>query len=296
MVHRLEAVPVLKEEAELGECPVWDERENVLWWIDWSQGVVYRSDLTSGASRPYQAGPSLAAVALTPSGRVALALDHGFAELDPGSGRVRELARAEPAGTASRMCDGKCDARGRFWAGTMALDEQSPLGALFVMENDGRVRRVLDDVVISNGLCWSLDDSRFYYVDSATGRIDVFEFELAGGTIAHRAPFVEIPAEEGTPDGLMIDGDGYLWVALWDGWQVRRYDPLGELDAIVEVPVARPTCCTLGGAGLQDLIITTAMPDGADERRAQPLAGSVFRVRVDCPGRPAHRCRYEPRH
>ena len=213
MTRTLEAVPILEDKAELGESPVWDEEEGVLWWIDWAQGLVYRTDVVAKESNTFHVGRSVAAVALSPTGRVALALGHGFAELDPVSGHVRELGRAEPDETETRMCDGKCDASGRFWAGTMALDERSPLGALFVMETDGRVRRVLDEVVVSNGLCWSLDNTKFYYIDTATRRIDVFDFDLARGTIANRAAVVEIPSGEGDPDGLTIDCEGYLWVS-----------------------------------------------------------------------------------
>jgi len=292
-LRTLEAAAILEDRAELGECPVWDDRENVLWWIDWARGFVYRSDVVAGVSTAVRVGASVSAVAMAPAGRVALALEHGFAELDPGSGRVRELGRAEPDGAETRMCDGKCDARGRFWAGTMALDERSPIGALFVMEPDGRVRRVLDDVICSNGLCWSEDNTKFYYIDSATCRIDVFDFDLAQGTLANRATVVQIPPGDGSPDGLTIDREGYLWVALWDGWQVRRYSPTGELDTIVELPVARPTSCALGGPDLRDLFVTTAMPDSADERSDQTLAGAVFRARADAPGRPAYHCRYE---
>jgi len=292
-MRTLEAAPILEERAELGECPLWDDEENVLWWIDWARGFVYRSDVVAGVSTAFHVGTSVSAVAVAPAGRVALVLEHGFAELDPGSGRVRVLGRAEPDEIETRMCDGKCDAGGRFWAGTMALDERSPIGALFVMETDGRVRRVLDDVICSNGLCWSEDDTKFYYIDSATGRIDVFDYDLAQGTIANRAAVVEIPAGDGSPDGLTIDCEGYLWVALWDGWEVRRYGPTGELDTIVKLPVARPTSCALGGTDLRDLFITTALPGSAEERRDQPLAGTVFRVRVEVPGRPAHRCGYE---
>ena len=290
MVRTLQAVPALTDRAELGESPVWDERDSVLWWIDWALGTVYRSDVAARRSETFSVGGSLAALALSPTGRIALALGHGFAALDPGSGRVRELARAEAEETETRMCDGKCDSRGRFWAGTMALDERSPTGALFVLEIDGTVRRVLNGVVVSNGLCWSMDDTRFYYIDSATGRIDAFDFDLTHGSIANRTPLVRIPEGDGDPDGLTIDREGYLWVALWNGWQVRRYSPAGALDTVIELPVARPTCCTFGGPQLRDLFITTAMPDAPDERRDQPLAGTVFSVRVEVPGRPAARC------
>ncbi|MFA4965271.1 MAG: SMP-30/gluconolactonase/LRE family protein [Thermoleophilia bacterium] len=294
MEVRGEAVPAFEQRAELGECPVWDAAGQALWWIDWALGIVYRSDVATGVSISFPAGPSLAALAPTPSGRLALALGHGFGALDPSSGRVRDLARAEPDEVATRMCDGKCDAQGRFWAGTMALDERSPIGALFVLETDGRVRRVLDGVVVSNGLGWSPQGTRLYYIDTATGRVDGFDFDPARGTITNRAPLIEIPSSEGAPDGLTVDREGCLWIALWDGWQVRRYSPGGELDTVIELPVARPTCCALGGRDLRDLFITTAPPDSESAREAQPLAGRVLRAHATVPGLPAHACAYAP--
>lgn len=287
-LRTFEAAPALGRRAELGESPFWDAAEHALWWIDWSGGVVYRSDVVAGTTASFPVGPDVAAIAPAPGGRIAVALGHGFAELDPGTGQVRALALAEPEDTPTRMCDGKCDAEGRFWAGTMALDGSSPIGTLFALEPDGEVRRVLEGVTVSNGLCWSPDDTVFYYVDTATNRIDRFDFDLTAGTITGRRVLVEIAADEGAPDGLTIDAEGHLWVALWDGGQVRRYSPDGELDAVVELPVARPTCCALGGSDGRDLFITTAMPDSAAEREAQPLAGRVFVARAEVPGAPAH--------
>lgn len=292
-MRTVEAAPILDERAELGEGPLWDEREGVLWWIDWATGLVFRSDVAAGTSDSFRVGPTVSAVALSRGNRVALALGHGFAELDPATGLVRDLATAEPSEIETRMNDGKCDAAGRFWAGTMSLDGHSPIGGLFVMETGGLVRRVLDDVICSNGLCWSADDAKFYYVDSGLGRIDVFDFDLETGTLANRDVVVDIAPGDGDPDGLTIDRDGYLWVALWDGWQVRRYSPGGDLDTVIDMPVARPTCCALGGSDLRDLYITTAMPDSAGERRDQTLGGSLFRARVDVPGRVANRCGHE---
>jgi sugar lactone lactonase YvrE len=272
---------------------MWDEENGALWWIDWTRGVLYESDLVRGSSRAFQAGPDLAAVAPWRTGHLILALGHGFAELNCEDGSVREIARVESENVETRMCDGKCDAHGRFWAGTMALDERSHVGALFVMETDGKVRCAIEDVVVSNGLCWSPDNAKFYYVDSATGRIDAFDFDLANGTITNRSPFVQFTAAEGTPDGMTIDRDGFLWVALWDGGEVRRYSPRGRLDTVVALPVARPTCCALGGEELRDLYITTAMPDSHEERHRQPTSGSLFRAQVDVPGLPTNRCRYQ---
>lgn len=289
MTSKLQAEPVLSIKAELGESPVWDEASDVLWWVDWSGGTVFRSDVRAGASVSFDVGADVAAVALTTSSGVVLAQSHGFTALDPTSGAVRTIANAEAADSPTRMCDAKPDPEGRFWGGTTALDGVSPVGGLYVLERDGRVRRVLDNVAVSNGLGWSPDHTTFYYIDSATQRVDAFDFDAAAGSISNRRMLVAVPPEEGMPDGLCVDGEGGVWVALWDGWQVRRYTPDGDLDVIVELPVARPTCCAFGGKDLSDLFITTAEPDSAEEREAQPLAGRVFAVRQDIAGRPADR-------
>jgi sugar lactone lactonase YvrE len=283
-----ELTPVFDVSAELGECPVWDPRTGSLWWIDWAKGFVYRSDVTSGDTVSYFAGASLSAVAPSPSGLVGLALGHGYSALDPTTGEVRPVAGAEIEQAETRMNDGKCDSKGRFWAGTMAMDGTSAIGALFVLETDGRVRRVLDRVICSNGVGWSADNSTFYYIDSGTYRVDVFDFDLESGTLSNRATLIQLQEHEGQPDGLTVDAEGHLWVALWDGGQVRRYSPTGELCSTIMLPVSRPTCCAFGGADLRDLYITTAMPDAAEERQKQPLAGRVFRTRVETPGVLSH--------
>jgi sugar lactone lactonase YvrE len=283
-----DVTPTFDVSAELGECPIWDPSSRSLWWIDWANGLVYRSDATSGATTSYSVGASVSAVAPSASGLVGLALGHGYSALDPTTGEVRLLARAEAEQSETRMNDGKCDARGRFWAGTMAMDGASRIGALFVLEADRRVRRVLDRVICSNGMGWSADNSTLYYIDSGTYRIDVFDFDLESGTLSNRSTLIQLREEEGQPDGLITDSDGYLWVALWDGWQVRRYSPTGELCSTIRLPVSRPTCCALGGEDLRDLYITTGMPDSAEERQAQPLAGRVFTTRVETPGVLSH--------
>jgi sugar lactone lactonase YvrE len=283
-----ELTPAFEVAAELGECPVWDPSSRSLWWIDWANGFVYRSDVASGDTTSYYAGAALSAVAPSPSGLVGLALGHGYAALSPTTGEVRPVARAEIEQAETRMNDGKCDAKGRFWAGTMAMDGASAIGALFALEVDGRVRRVLDGVICSNGMGWSADNSTFYYIDSGTYRIDVCDFDLESGTVSNRSTLIQLREDEGQPDGLIVDADGHLWVALWDGWQVRRYSPAGDLLCTVELPVARPTCCALGGHDLRDLYITTAMPDAAEDRQAQPLAGRVFTTRVETPGVLSH--------
>jgi sugar lactone lactonase YvrE len=172
----------------------------------------------------------------------------------------------------------------------MALDERPGAGALYRLSVDGTVERMLPEVSISNGIGWTGDNRRMYFIDSPTQRIDVFDFDVEAGTICNRRPFVSIPPGSGVPDGLTLDADDFVWVALWRGGAVHRYTPDGELDLIVRVPVTHPTSCAFGGPDLRDLYITTAsiaLSDG--ERARQGMAGDLFRCRPGPTGRVPYR-------
>ena len=283
---------VLDAKAELGEGPVWDPDAACLYFVDIERGRVHRYDPDSVSSRSYEVGAMVGAVALTAAGDLLLAVRDGFARLDPRSGDVRPIAGVKADCADRRMNDGKCDPAGRFWAGTMAIDERRGAGALYRLDPDGRVHRMLDEVSISNGLDWSLDGRLMYYVDTPTQSIDVFDFDVATGAIANRRSLARVPSEAGWPDGLTLDADGCVWVALWSGGAVHRYAPDGTLDRVLTVPVAYPTSCAFGGPDFCDLYITTAARAlTSEERLRAPLAGGLFRCRPGVQGRAANRFR-----
>jgi sugar lactone lactonase YvrE len=200
-----------------------------------------------------------------------------------------------------RMNDGKCDPQGRFWAGSMAFSGAPGRGALYRLDPDLTVTRVLDRCTISNGLDWSDDGGRLYYIDSGVPGVDVFDFDGATGTIANRRRVVDVPNDEDAPagatapDGMTIDAEGFLWVAVWGGGEVRRFTTTGELDAVVEMPVACPTSVAFGGDDLADLYITSMTPDRTakdgrtpvDVWDPKPSEGALFRCRPGVAGRPA---------
>jgi sugar lactone lactonase YvrE len=159
----------------------------------------------------------------------------------------------------------------------MQLEHERGAGALFRLDATGAAETMLTRVTISNGIAWSPDDTTMYYVDTTTRGIDAFDYDANAGTIARRRRLLTIEKSAGHPDGLIVDADGCIWVALWEGWAVRRYAPDGTLLAVVEIPVARVTKPAFGGDALSDLYVTTASPDEPDD--AQPHAGGVFRVR-----------------
>jgi sugar lactone lactonase YvrE len=282
---------VLDARAELGEGPRWDSRRQRLLWVDILRGRVHAFTPSTGACRNRSVGRPVGALACTatPDGSAVLAVAGGFARLDVDAGTFQMLAAVEADRPENRMNDGACDGAGRFWAGTMALDERPGAGALYRLDPDLTVHTMLTGVTISNGLDWSPDGRRMYYVDSPTRRIDMFDYDVATGDIANRRTLVDVPADAGVPDGLTVDASGFVWVALWGGAALRRYAPDGTLERAVALPVTHPTSCAFGGAALDELYVTSArVALTAEERAGQPQAGGVLRLRPGVVGRPAH--------
>jgi len=280
---------VLDARADLGEGPVWDSRTNRLAWVDIMAARLNFFDPASGATASFETGQPIGAAVPRASGGFVLALQSGFAHLDLESGHVEPLASFDGARPEVRMNDGKCDAAGRFWAGTMAFDFRPGAGALYRLDPGLGVNTIVPGVTISNGLDWTLDGQAMYYVDTPTGRIDLFDFDPLTGAIANRRPFVEIPPSAGSPDGMTVDSAGNIWLALWGGSAVRCYSPQGLLERVVEVPASQVTSCAFGGPDLADLYITSARGGLTPEQlERQPHAGSVFRVRPGVSGRPAN--------
>ncbi|HET6310356.1 MAG TPA: SMP-30/gluconolactonase/LRE family protein [Candidatus Nitrosotalea sp.] len=272
--------------AELGEGPIWDVRSGRIAWVDILGRRIHLTDSVTGATESIETPLQVGAIAPRPKGGFVAALQDGFWVI--GDGPARRIATVPEARPGLRFNDGKCDPAGRFWAGTMAYDQAAGAAALYRLDAEGRPTRVIDGVTISNGIDWSIDGTAMYYVDSPLHRIDVFDFEPATGEIANRRVAIQIPREAGTPDGLTIDADGGIWVALWGGSVVHRYLD-GRLDQVIKLPVSKPTSCAFGGAELDELYVTSASEGLSDmDRRTQPLAGALFRIRTGIRGLPAH--------
>jgi sugar lactone lactonase YvrE len=276
MVERLEAELVLDARAELGEGPVWDDRTGRLVWVDILGRALHALDPRTGADEVLDVGALVGAAVPRAAGGWMLAVQDGFARLPDWEGGPELVAPVEADVPDNRFNDGKCDRAGRFWAGTMALDERDGAGALYRLDGDGRVTRVIAGVGISNGLAWSADDTRMYYVDSLTGRVDVLDYDAATGEVADRRPAVTLEPGAPLPDGMSIDAEGRLWVALFGGGAVRCYAPDGTLEAEVAVDASQVTSCAFGDEDLGTLYITSA---ARAVRDAEPHAGGVFRVR-----------------
>jgi len=262
----------VRANAKLAEGPRWDAATGRLLWVD-IEGCELHV-LESGEDRAIGLDAMVGVAAPTSSGAVLVALADRLALVDLADESVRTLVRL-PHGPGLRSNDGACDAAGRFWIGTMGLDETPGAGALY--RYDGRLERVLDEVTLSNGIGWTRDDTRMYYIDSPVQRVDIFDFEVASGRIDDRRPFVSIDESEGIPDGLTVDDEGGVWVALYGGSCVHRYDESGRLDAVLEVPALNVTSCCFGGDDGRSLFVTTAAPDG-----------NVYVTQPGVSGPPAH--------
>lgn len=272
----------------LGEGPWWDARTGTLLWVDIDGRLVQRYDPLSGRTSARELDQMASAVVARAAGGLALAMEDGVWVTDTDAGIARRIAAVEADDPLTRLNDATCDSAGRLWVGSMARDARPRAGALYRVDPDASVERVLVDVTISNGIDWSTDGRFMYYVDSAMRRVDVLDYDMATGHASRRRTLIELPEDAGLPDGMTVDGEGYLWVAMWDGWSVRRYSPAGDLDRIVRLPVSRVTSCAFGGADLDDLYITSASTGLSEvEKKDQPLAGGLFAVRPGVRGREA---------
>jgi sugar lactone lactonase YvrE len=287
MTRVLEAEVAVPAQCQLGEGPVWDPDRGLLWWVDILAGHVHSINPSTGARTRFDAGDAVGAVGLTRSGGLVLALADGF-ELARADGQ--DLTRVPGFSidrTVLRFNDGKPDPWGNFIAGTMACDESgNPPGGLYRLSPDGEVTELFGDVGLSNGLDWTDDRRLFYYADSTIGRVDLFDTDPDTGALSGRRPFVTVPESEGVPDGLTLDAEGCLWLAVWDSGELRRYTPDGRLDTVVRLPARQVTSAAFGGPDLGTLYITTASEGLTPAERAeQPHAGDIFACAPGVSGR-----------
>lgn len=278
--------------AELGEGAVWHPHRQSLFWVDILGKKIHEASPDSGTTLTRPVPQYIGALVPTTRGDLLVALQDGIHRYDLAALTTTPFAcPPEHSAGAIRFNDAKCDPRGRLWAGTMALDEAPGRGALYRIDPDGSTRRMRDQVTVSNGLAWSPDHRTLYYIDSPTRTVQAFDYDDATGDLHRPRIAIDTSTVTGFPDGCTIDVEGNLWIAFWDGWCVRRWDPLrGRLLDTVKLPVARVTTCTFGGPRLDTLYITSAacrLDEAA--RRAQPEAGYVFAAQVGTSG-PAADC------
>jgi sugar lactone lactonase YvrE len=272
--------------AELGEGPYWDAESSTLLWVDIIGGLLHRTDPVTGDTRTADVGAPLSVALPALDGGVVLARKSELILRGTNGGERVIASTADPDGI--RFNDGSVDPDGRVFIGSMDTNESDQLGQLYRLEPDGTLAAEVTLVTVSNGIGWSPAADLMYYVDSPTRRIDVFTYHPSVGGLADRRLFVDLSDVAGVPDGLTVDADGYVWVAQNGGGELRRFAPSGLLDAVVALPVSKPTSCAFGGEGLTDLFVTTAREKlSAEQLAAQPLAGRLLRLTPGVAGQAA---------
>lgn len=273
---------VLNAKAQLGEAPLWCEREQVLWWADIEGRALHRFDPATGRDTSIALPERLGCFALREAGGFLVALETGFHFLDRDGG-LTPIVDPEPDKPGNRFNDGTTDPAGRMIAGTMPMGPRTPVGTLYRLWPDGRCERLFDALTVTNGCAFSPDGRVFYFSDSEASVRTIWacDYDAASGAVTDRRVFVDTHGLAGRPDGGAVDADGCYWMAGVGGWQLVRFTPAGKVDQIIEVPVEKPTKVAFGGPRLDVLYVTsigTGLTPGSEAR--QPQAGGIFATRV----------------
>jgi sugar lactone lactonase YvrE len=287
---RDEAEHFLPTHNSLGEGALWSEAEQALYWVDLDTNYFYRWDYRTGQQQTFDAGQLVGCLRLRAKGGLVLAAQHGFAFWDFDRNQLTPVADPEKS-PRFRFNDGNVDPQGRFWAASMLFGDEigQPGGSLYRLDPDGTVHRLATGQAIPNGIGWNPDHTIMYQADTTYNTIYAYDYDDATGRVENRRDFVYTPNGPGQPDGFTLDAEGYIWSCCWDGWAVVRYDPQGRVDRVINLPVARVTSCAFGGPDLDELFITTASTGlSEEERRQQPLAGDIFRLRPGVKGGPSY--------
>lgn len=279
-------LPVWELQAELGEGPVWVERDQALWFVDIKKHQINRFDPAAGAKKSWDAPEQVGFILPAEGGGFVAGLQSGLYRFDEKSGSFDLIVEVEPELPTNRLNDGVVDPAGRLWFGTMDNDEKAKTGAFYCFDRGQLTRTQIDGISITNGPAVSPDGKLLYYVDTLKGTIDVAEIG-ADGSLGEGRSFVRIDPLDGHPDGPTIDSEGHVWISLYAGWQARRYAPTGKLVDVVRFPVANITKIAFGDPDLRTAFATTARQLLSPEEIAkQPLIGSLFEFDVDVPGVP----------
>ena len=283
---------VVDVRCDLGEGAIWDDRAALLYWVDIAGRTLNRFDPVHGHNRSVNIGEQVSTVVPTADdGQVLVGLENSVAVVNAATGeRLREIP-LEADMPENRCNDGKCGPGGRFYIGTMSTVRRIGTAALYRVDHDYSVERCFGGVTVSNGICWSADGRTVYYIDTSTTNIDMLDYDPYSGTLSNRRSLIAVPAEYGKPDGMTIDSEGRLWVAMFHGACVTVWDPeKAELVEKIDVPAKNVTSVAFGDADLSTLYITTARIGlGRDDIARYPGSGALFALRTTTAGCPPYR-------
>lgn len=273
----------------LGECPLWDDLEHALFWVDINAPALYRWREGATLER-YPMPEPIGSFAFRQRGGLLVALKGRIATFDPHNRELQLFAQPETDRPKNRFNDGRVDRAGRFWVGTMCDVLRESVGSLYRVDPDRSSVRLFNDIVVPNSIAWSPDSKTMYFADTPKRCIWAFDFDLTTGALGPRRVFRDLTGHPGRPDGSAVDADGCLWNCEYGGWRIVRYTPAGDIDQTFAVPAANPTCCAFGGPDFRTLYVTSATQRLTPEQLAeQPHAGSVFALRTAVSGLPEAR-------
>ena len=270
---------------ELGEGPFWDSKRSRLHWVDIIGKKIISQNLDGSNIHVLEVDGNPGCVVLSDDGTMVAGVDNQISSLDGGGNLLRVLADTNE-GSGLRFNDGKCDPSGRFWVGSMDRKEKNKLGSLYSWNSiEGLVNRE-QGVTVSNGMGWSPDNSLFYYIDSPTREVSVYDFDLSTGSINNKRRFIGFSEEDGFPDGMTIDNEGRLWIAFWGGSKIMCVNPDSKaIEEVVSFPVSKITSCAFGGEKMDQLFITSAKVQVNE--KDEPMAGKTFVVSLGVKGLPS---------
>ncbi len=273
----------------LGECPLWDDVTQCLYWVDIRRPAIRRWHFATGAFASWPMPELVGAIALVDDGRLLVALPSQIVLFDPSTGDLGPLVSSPSMPEGHRFNDGRCDARGRFWVGTMHNITRAPEGTLFCLEGAGPLKPVRQGICIPNSLAFSPEGDTLYFADSLRYRIYAHPYSLETGRMGEARVFAQ-SAPPAFPDGSAVDEEGHVWNAEFNGGRLVRYAPDGRIEREIALPVDRPTCCAFGGPDLDVLFITSTSQNMSEaERQANPLAGALLACRPGVRGLPEPR-------
>ena len=279
----------LKVKAKLGECPRWDEREQVLYWIDIDSFQLHRLNPVSGQDDFLQFDEEIGCFALRESGGFVLAMRSGFYTIDGWNTDRTFITDPETGLDKNRFNDGRCDEKGRLFAGSVYPPKDHQGASIYSLTPEGETTRWVKDLLTANGIAFSPDNKTFYYADTPSHAISRCDYDIETGAVSNCSTLHQFPHGNGRPDGAAVDSEGYYWSALYAGGRVVRVSPQGEVVQEIAVPATCPTMVAFGGDDLKTLFITS-VGNRPDEELAQyPHSGSIFTVRVDVAGRAENR-------
>lgn len=283
-----------KIKTTVGEGPLWDEKTQRLLWIDVLEGKIFSFDPRDQSNLEIRIGGHVGSIALTDSEKLLAAVKDEIVSIDFNSFSVTSILKVI-IDENFRFNDGRVDARGRFVVGSMGYEPLPGTASLYSYTYPYEVETILDNVGLSNGLCWSEDNKRFYYIDTLAAEVAQFSYDIENGKISNRKSLIKFEHSQGAPDGMTIDREGNLWIAFWGGGCIRRISPAGAVISVHELPISHVTSASFGGEKMNQLFITSASYLlNEDDFAREPLAGSLFVMETDTEGFPEHRINLHP--